>query len=84
VAFPDSWREQITFMRDEGVTHATWTVNGDSLMLVSAILGPKPSPSQPTMTQKKPQTEEERREAHRRVLLASSSRLVPVSREPKT
>lgn len=67
-------------MRDAGAVSATW----DSEGRVSALtLGPDPSPSPMTTTQKKP-TEEELRANNRRTLLASGSRLVPVGRGPKT
>jgi len=79
VAADADWREKSDFMRDVDATHATWDEQG---RLLALTLGPKTSPRREPGTQNlQPLTEEQRREARRRVSLASSSRLVPVLRE---
>ena len=68
-------------MREAGALSAKWD-KGDRVKFLT--LNPITPPSQPTQTQKKPLTEEAVRAEHRRVALASGSRLIPVGREQKT
>lgn len=67
------WNEKVTFMRERGITSAQWDASG---RLLSVTLGTDPSPPQYEAQKRRPVSPEQAAAERRRVLLASSGRLV--------
>lgn len=71
--YPENWEQQVKFMRDRGITSAQWDGSG---RLLNATLGPDPHPQLHEAQKRRPVSAEQAAADRRRVMLASSGRLI--------